>query len=103
VAYPYESDRRPWPYRKAEIESILGHVAGDPDTNGDGVNDRGSAEISQTVCVSCHSLQGGPDQGFLGMVSDCPPNWKRHLTEGRLAEKVWSFITDDNGGGTCGW
>jgi len=22
VAYPYESDRRPWPYRKAEIESI---------------------------------------------------------------------------------
>ena len=57
---------------KAEIEH-LGHVAGDPDTNGDGINDRTATQIANTVCSSCHSLQGGPSQA-----ASC--NWQSATT-----------------------
>ena len=88
---------------KAEIEA-LGYVAGSPDTNGDGIPDRTALEILQSgVCSSCHSLNGGPSQGFLPLARCDNETWKLHLIQGRLAESVWEFISEDVNGSTCGW
>jgi len=98
--------------------ACIGHVAGDPDPDGipDSGDERTADEIASTVCTACHSLQGGPSAGFLASVGQCDTSpssaaavtWKRHLTEGRIAEKVWTFITDaqvnpEEPGDTCGW
>jgi len=87
---------------KSEIET-LGYVAGDPDTNGDGIPDRTAQDIADTVCSSCHSLQGGPSVAFLNLATCNNTTWLQHLSQGRIAEKVWEFISEDRNGSTCGW
>jgi hypothetical protein len=87
---------------KAEIDS-LGHVAGDPDTDGDGVNDRTASDIANLVCTSCHAQNGGPTGNFLGSVSCDNLTWKQHLVQGRLSHKVWEFISTTETGTTCSW
>jgi hypothetical protein len=90
---------------KAEIE-FLGYVAGSPDTNGDGVPDRTAADIAgpDGMCSSCHQLNGGPSGGFLNLATCDNVTWKRHLIQGRVAEEVWEFISEEqNNGSTCGW
>ena len=82
---------------KAEIEQ-LGHVAGDPDTIAN------EQELYDTVCASCHSLQGGPDVGFDQLATCDNTTWKLHLVQGRVAEPVWEFVSQlKNAGSTCGW
>jgi hypothetical protein len=89
---------------KAEI-AALGHVAGDPDhvvpTGGNTV----AEEIADTVCLSCHSLNQGPTTGFLAQATCGNETWKRHLIQGRISEKVWEFISEDQNPAdpTCGW
>ncbi len=88
---------------KAEI-AALGHVAGDPDTNGDGINDRTASQIASGVCANCHSVNGGPSGNFLSLAKCTNLTWKQHLVQGRLSPKVWEFISkDQNGGSTCSW
>ena len=41
---------------------------------------------------------------FLAHATCDNATWKLHLIQGRIAEKVWEFISEDqNGGSTCGW
>ena len=88
---------------KAEI-AALGHVAGDPDTNGDGINDRTASQIASAVCANCHSVNGGPSGNFLSLATCGNLTWKQHLVQGRLSHKVWEFISkDQNSGSTCSW
>jgi len=87
---------------QAEIE-FLGHVAGDPDTNGDGVADRTAQDIADTVCTACHSEKGGPSGAFLNLATCDNTTWKSHVIDGRLSEKVWEFISEERTGTTCGW
>jgi hypothetical protein len=82
---------------KAEI-GALGHVAG-----GLGVENNDPQSIYDTVCTSCHSLNGGPGAGFNNLVACNNTTWKQHLTQGRLAEEVWEFISTTETGSTCGW
>ena len=89
---------------KAEI-NFLGHVAGDPDPDGipNSGDERTAQDIANTVCSSCHSLQGGPSGAFLSQTTCDNPTWMQHLSQGRIAEKVWEFISEDQNGTTCGW
>jgi hypothetical protein len=90
---------------KAEI-NFLGHVAGDPDPDGipDSGDERTAQDIANTVCSSCHSLQGGPSGAFLNLATCNNTTWMQHLSQGRIAEKVWEFISESqNSGSTCGW
>ena len=88
---------------KAEI-AALGHVAGDPDTNGDGINDRTASQIASAVCANCHSVNGGPSGNFLSLATCSNLTWKQHLVQGRLSHKVWEFISESqNNGSTCSW
>jgi VCBS repeat-containing protein len=88
---------------KVEIQ-MLGHVAGDPDTNGDGVPDRTAQDIANTVCTACHSVNGGPSGNFLPLATCGNLTWKQHLVQGRLSPKVWEFISkSENNGLTCSW
>jgi hypothetical protein len=87
---------------QAEIEA-LGHVAGDPDTNGDGINDRTAQQIADTVCTACHSEKGGPSGAFLTQVTCDNTTWKSHVFDGRLDPKVWEFVSHEQTGTSCGW
>jgi hypothetical protein len=87
---------------QAEIEA-LGHVAGDPDTDGDGVNDRTAQQIADSVCTACHSEKGGPSGAFLNSVTCDNTTWKSHVFDGRLDPKVWEFISHEQTGSSCGW
>jgi len=84
---------------KVEI-SILGHVAGDPDTNDDDIpfNSPEDEDPMTTVCKSCH----GDRTGTLKR-KGCTTRWKDHLIEGRAAEKVWEYVSTTVVGDTCGW
>jgi cytochrome c5 len=82
---------------KAEIEA-LGHVAG-----GQGVENNDPQSIYDTVCTSCHALQGGPDVGFQNLVACDNTTWKNHLIQGRIAQEVWEFVSETEAGSTCGW
>jgi hypothetical protein len=87
---------------KAEI-SAMGHVAGDPDTNGDGSPDRTAQDIANTVCSNCHSVNGGPSGNFLSLATCDNPTWKQHLVQGRLSHVTWEFVSESQNGTTCGW
>ena len=86
---------------KAEI-AALGHVAGDPDVLS-GSDSQKATQIANTVCTSCHSVNGGPSGNFLGSVSCSNLTWKQHLVQGRLSHKVWEFISTTETGTTCSW
>lgn len=88
----------------AEIEA-LGDVAG-----GSFVDDNDLNGLSSTVCSSCHTLQGGPSGAFVDLATCDNATWKSHNIDGRLAEKVWEYVTmtvNDDGDpdthDTCGW
>ncbi len=81
----------------------MGHVAGDPDTNGDGINDRTATQIASGVCANCHATNGGPSGNFLSLVTCSNLTWKQHLVQGRLSPKVWEFISTAQTGSTCDW
>jgi hypothetical protein len=90
---------------QAEIEA-LGHVAGDPDAHRGATDADTALNIAGTVCVSCHSTNGGPSDPpavLLGRVSCTDAIWKSHVFDGRLSEKVWEFVTETETGSTCGW
>jgi mono/diheme cytochrome c family protein len=87
---------------KVEIQ-VLGHVSGDPDTDGDGAPDRTAQDIATTVCANCHSVKGGPSGNFLPSAKCNNLTWKQHLVQGRLSPKVWEFISQSVNNSTCGW
>jgi len=64
----------------------VGHVAGDPDVE----------DPLQTVCRSCHGDESDH-------VRCSEKEWKEHLTEGRVSEKVWEDVSIKKAGSTCGW
>jgi hypothetical protein len=72
---------------KAELLQV-GHVSGDPVFE----------NPYTTVCKSCH---GKRDDNLPGI--GCSKKWKNHLIEGRVAEKVWEYVSEDKLGSTCGW
>jgi len=70
---------------KVEIK-LLGHVIGDPEVE----NPR------YTACRGCHDDE-------YNEVSCNDRDWKEHLTKGRVAEKVWTYVSKQRTGSTCGW
>ncbi len=87
---------------KAEIEA-LGDVAG-----GQYVDAGTPQPLYDTVCTSCHQLNGGPDVGFQNLVAcndvdGSGTTWKNHLIQGRVSEKVWEYVSETEAGSTCGW
>jgi len=74
---------------KAEIET-LGHVHGDP------AFENPLANNSSAICQGCHGSE-------VSHVSCSNTTWKRHLTEGRVAESVWVYVSETLTGTTCGW
>lgn len=82
---------------KAEID-YFGHVAG-----GDFVDADDLGGLTSTVCTACHSLQGGPDGAFVDLATCDNAVWKSHNIDGRLAEKVWEYVSVKQNGTTCGW
>jgi len=70
---------------KVEIE-LFGHVIGDPAFE----NPR------YTACQGCHGDE-------YNEVSCNDKDWKEHLTKGRVAELVWTYVSQDRTGSTCGW
>jgi hypothetical protein len=82
---------------KAEIAK-LGHVAGGSFVDADNLTG-----LHDTVCVSCHSLQGGPSGDFVSLATCDNTTWKSHNVDGRLSEKVWEYVSVKENGSTCGW
>jgi len=74
---------------KAEIET-LGHVHGDP------AFENPLANNSSAICQGCHG-----DESSNVACSDT--TWKQHLTQGRVAESVWVYVSQTLTGTTCGW
>jgi hypothetical protein len=82
---------------EAEI-ATLGDVAGGSFVDADDLDGL------QEVCSSCHSLQNGPSGDFVSLATCDNLTWKSHNIDGRLAEKVWEYVSaTQNGGSTCGW
>jgi len=53
-----------------------------------------------TLCESCH----GDEWSHVQCSGSDGKEWKEHLTEGRVSEKVWVDVTKARtGGSTCGW
>ncbi|MEN8207559.1 MAG: hypothetical protein ABFS24_16375, partial [Pseudomonadota bacterium] len=73
---------------RVEIDEI-GHVAGDP-AHEDPLN---------TVCRGCH----GDESNDVQCSGSDGREWKQHLTEGRVAESVWEYVSNALAGSTCGW
>jgi hypothetical protein len=80
---------------QVEIE-LLGAIAGTDPATGEG-----DANIARnTVCQACHGDEfrevscGNGENGR---------EWKRHLSEGRVAETVWEAVSLNRTGSTCGW
>jgi hypothetical protein len=100
---------------KTEL-AAQGFVSGDPDADGNGITlwdpdadpydpennptgvDTGEDPLT-TVCVQCH-------QDRTSKLDCSSTKWKDHLITGRVAEKVWEFVTEavtGTPGETCGW
>ncbi|MGD8874988.1 MAG: hypothetical protein PVH38_07540, partial [Gammaproteobacteria bacterium] len=73
---------------KAET-AALGHVAGDPDFE----------NPLTTVCRGCH----GDESSHVQCSGSDGREWKEHLVEGRVSEKVWTYVSQLKAGSTCGW
>jgi hypothetical protein len=63
-----------------------GFVSGDPDFQ----------NPLNTVCQGCHGNESDE-------VSCNDRDWKEHLVEGRVSEKVWAYVSETLTGSTCGW
>jgi hypothetical protein len=73
---------------KAQIEK-LGHVYGDPAFQ----NPR------TTVCQGCH----GDEWNSVSCSGENATEWRQHLTQGRVSQSIWEYVTRQRTGGTCGW
>ena len=73
---------------QAEIEK-QGYVSGDPAFE----NPR------NTVCRGCH----GDEWSEVSCSGSDGRDWKEHLIEGRVAESVWEYVSEQRTGTTCGW
>ena len=82
---------------KAEI-AAFGHVAGGSHVDADDLTG-----LADTVCTGCHSQSGGPTGAFVGLATCDNTTWKSHNIDGRLAEKVWEYVSVKQNGSTCGW
>jgi len=82
---------------KAEI-AALGHVAGGTFVDVDDLTG-----LHDSVCVSCHTLQGGPSGDFVSLATCDNATWKSHVIDGRLSEKVWEYVATKVNSSTCGW
>jgi hypothetical protein len=83
---------------KAEI-AALGDVAGGGYVDADDL-----AGLTGSVCTSCHTLQNGPSGNFVTLATCNNPTFKSHVIDGRLSEKVWTYVAKkQNSGSTCGW
>ena len=79
---------------QVEIE-LLGAIAGTNPATGEG-----DANIARNgVCQACH----GDEFREVSCSGEDGREWKRHLSEGRVAETVWVAVSEDRTGGTCGW
>jgi hypothetical protein len=85
---------------KVEI-SLQGHVSGDPAFGN---------PLKNGFCTICHSHTNtavstiSTDGNTHVSKLDCSNvEWKRHVTEGRVAQKVWDYVTVKKTGSTCGW
>ena len=68
---------------KAELPQ-QGHISGDPDVQ----------DPLATVCQSCH--------GDKRSKVDCQSKeWNKHLTKGRVAQKVLEYVSNQRTGSTC--
>ncbi len=66
--------------------SQLGRVSGDP----------AFTNPLTTVCLGCHSNKSAK-------VSCSNTNWKSHIPQGDVAQKVWEYVSTAKTGSTCGW
>ena len=41
--------------------------------------------------------------GFVNLATCDNATWKSHNIDGRLAEKVWEYVSIATNGNTCGW
>jgi hypothetical protein len=49
-----------------------------------------------TVCQGCHGDESDE-------VACNDEDWKEHLIEGRVADKVWAYVSESLTGSSCGW
>ena len=70
---------------KVELET-QGFVSGDP----------AFEDPYAGVCQQCH-------RDRTNKLSCNSTRWKNHLLEGRVAESVWEYVSQDSLGSTCGW
>jgi hypothetical protein len=73
---------------KAQIEK-LGHVYGDP----------AYQNTRTTVCEGCH----GDEWSSVSCSGENATEWRQHLTQGRVSQSIWEYVTQQRTGGTCGW
>jgi PKD repeat protein len=73
---------------KAQIEQ-LGHVYGDP----------AYQNTRTTVCEGCH----GDEWSSVSCSGENATEWRQHLTQGRVSQSIWEYVTKQRTGGTCGW
>jgi hypothetical protein len=71
--------------------SLLGHVSGDP-AYGDPMRRNG-------FCTECHKDRTNKKN----QLACSNLQWKQHITQGRVAEKVWEYVSTTQLGSTCGW
>ena len=71
--------------------NLLGHVSGDPDF----VNPL----ARRGFCTECHKDRTDK----MNQLACSSYQWKTHLTDGRVAEKVWEYVSMTRLGSTCGW
>jgi hypothetical protein len=58
----------------------------------------GTTDGSDGVCVGCHvDYTGG------GTSLNCTNGWRKHVTQGRVAESVFVQVSEGITGTTCGW
>jgi mono/diheme cytochrome c family protein len=77
---------------RVEIQE-QGFISGDPEAGQDPL---------RTVCQGCH----GDERDEISCNGEDGREWKEHLTEGRVAEKVWVSVSESSrrtGNTTCGW
>jgi hypothetical protein len=74
-----------------QVENDLcGNVAGAQRDNENPLN---------TVCEGCH----GDESDDVSCSGNDGRRWKEHLTEGRVSEAIWTLVSNDLAGSTCGW
>ncbi len=71
--------------------SLLGHVSGDP-AFGDPMSRNG-------FCTECHKDRTNKSR----QLACSNLQWKQHITQGRVSEKVWEYVSMTKLGSTCGW